>query len=186
MLRIHVSFYWKILRETRENSLIGKDMEEQQSTDSQLKKARIFWFFMLINIVMIVGFAFIFPEGTNRPNEGAIVLTWILVVLMPFEIGLQFLFYNYFSSKRNVQYALGGSFIITMLGLGIALYGMLIRLLDTSFSQTGWLMSIILSFLALGLGWIFTTNLFSRFEFERESSCGLIYLKTASISSFAS
>ena len=137
-------------------------MEETQNPPNQLRKARFIWLWMLINIVIIIGFAAIIPEGT--PDDAAVLFTWILIIMMPTDIGVQLLFYIFFSKKNEESYAFGGSVIITMLSLAIAIYGMLIRVLSTSISQIGWFLSIGISFFALALSWILTTNLFDQLE----------------------
>jgi hypothetical protein len=139
-------------------------MEDIQTPPNQLRRARFFWLLMLFNVIIIISFATIFLEGTTTPDEGAMLFTWILIFMMPADIGIQFLFYIFFSNKTEERYAFGGSFIIIVMSLGIAIYGMLIKMLGTSLSQIGWILSIGLSFLALGIGWILTTSLFDQLE----------------------
>jgi hypothetical protein len=141
-------------------------MEETQKAKGHLRRARLIWLFMIAEIIVIIGFASIFSEETPVSDDGAILFTWILMVIMLVDIGMQLLFYNLFSSKGTVQSALGGSILIETMAVAIAIYGMLCMVLNTPLKQTGLLAGLILSFLAMGLAWILTTNLFSPFEFE--------------------
>jgi hypothetical protein len=141
-------------------------MEESQRAQSHLKKARRIWLFALVDVIVMLGFTLILPEETPVSDEGAILFTWILMVMMVVDIGIQLLFYNLFLTKGTVESALGGSILIDMMAVGIAIYGMLSIVMNTTLKQIGLFVGIVLSFIALGLAWILTTNLFSPFEFE--------------------
>jgi hypothetical protein len=141
-------------------------MEEKQKVKGHLRRARGIWLFMLAEIIMTIGFTSVFYKEPSVSDAGSILFTWILMVMMLIAIGMQLLFYNWFSNRGKVESALGGSVIIDMMAVGIAIYGMLCVVLNTPLKQIGSLVGIILSFLALGLAWILTSNLFSPFEFE--------------------
>ncbi len=137
-------------------------MESTQTQPDKLKTARILWAIVVINVAMVIIFSLILPENPNPPNEGGILFAWVLLAMMPIDIVIQVAFYKFFMGKGQ-EYTLGGSFIISMLAAAIALYGMIMTLLNETMRQLGLIMALGFSVIALGLGWIFTTNLFERY-----------------------
>ena len=137
-------------------------MESTQTQPDKLKTARFLWIIVVINVAIVIIFSLILPENPDPPEEGTILFSWILLAMMPIDIGIQVAFYKFFMGKGQ-EYTLGGSFIISMLAAAIALYGLIMTLLDTTMRQLGLIMALGCSAIALGLGWIFTTNLFERF-----------------------
>ena len=137
-------------------------MESTPTQPDQLKTARMLWAIVLINVAIVEIFSLILPENPDPPIEGTIFILWILLAMMPIDIVIQVAFYKFFMGKGK-EYTLGGSFLISMLAVAISIYGMIITMLDSTMKQLGLIIGLGCSVVALGLGWIFTTNLFDRY-----------------------
>ena len=126
-------------------------MSSMQSELSIPRNVKVWALVSFIYIMVFVIFALIIPDSDLPVNTEPIFLSWVLIILMPVEIFLIYSSYRFFIKRTDQHNLMGPAILMYIFSITPALYGFLIRILDSTLRTLAVPLGLTFSLVGYGL-----------------------------------
>ncbi|UCH03820.1 MAG: hypothetical protein JSW05_09515 [Candidatus Thorarchaeota archaeon] len=96
------------------------------------RNIRILALVFLAYAIVLPLLALMLPESTLPASTGSSLLSWVMILLMPFEIVLVYVFYRYFARNPRFENLLGPAVLMYVLATTPSIYALTIGMIDSS------------------------------------------------------
>jgi hypothetical protein len=113
--------------------------------DSSLRKARRIGIIFLAYVMVLPLITLILPESTVPVDNGATILSWLLIFLMPIEILLIYGFYHYFGKRFGLANFQALAVLMYVLATAPSIYAFVIGFINSPLRLIATLVGLIFS-----------------------------------------
>ncbi|MHA2150337.1 MAG: hypothetical protein ACXAAN_16995 [Candidatus Thorarchaeota archaeon] len=130
------------------------------SGESIIRKARLLGIVYLVCAIVIPFVILLIPESelpvSTGPSE---VFSWLLILLMPIEILLIFVFYRHFRKKPELDSIMGPAALMYVLAVAPSVYAFIIGFIGSVLRLIAIPLGLMFSLVGFWLSWMFLSNL---------------------------
>jgi hypothetical protein len=135
------------------------DSAKPDSTSS-LRKARLLGILYLVFAILLPFVILIIPESDLPVSIGPIeVFSWLLILLMPIENLLIYVFYRFFGKRSELDDIMGPAALMYVLALAPSIYAFIIRFNGSVLRHIAIPLGLTFSLVGFWLAWMFLSNL---------------------------
>ena len=128
-------------------------MNTIQPKNNGFRSVRILVIPFLACAIILPLLAIIGPLPDSPPPSGQSIISLIMIILMPLELALVYIFYRLLGKKTNAQNIPGIAALLFMTGTIPSIYGFIIGFTDPFLRMPGVLLGLIFGLSGLFLAW---------------------------------
>ena len=133
------------------------------SGKSSLRKARLFGVIFLIYSIVIPFVILMIPESELPASTGPIeAFSWLMILLMPIELLLLYIFYRYFRSKSDLDNIMAPAILMYMFAVIPSIYAFVIGFIGSTLRSFAIPLGFTVSLVGFGLAWMFVSKLWEK------------------------
>ncbi|MFW9768417.1 MAG: hypothetical protein ACFFF9_07885 [Candidatus Thorarchaeota archaeon] len=132
------------------------------SSDSSFRNARLLGILMSIYAIALPFISVILPESGDPTPAGAPMISWGLILIMPFEIVLIYVIYWSFGRRSASYNIMGPAVLMYALATAPSIYSLVIGMINPPFRYLAAPAGLLFSLVGLGLSLRFVSALRDR------------------------
>ncbi len=133
---------------------------EKPENESSLRKARLLGIVFLAYSIVLPFVILLIPDTELPASTGPIeVLSWLLILLMPVELLLLYVFYRHFGKNPELDNIMAPAILLYVFATAPSIYGFVIGFIGSSLRLIAIPLGLSFSLVGFGLAWMFISNL---------------------------
>ncbi|MFX0107620.1 MAG: hypothetical protein ACFE7R_05005 [Candidatus Hodarchaeota archaeon] len=141
-------------------------MSQLQSEGNPLRKVRLLSVVFLIYAIALPTITLLIPESDLPTITSPSLLSWVMILLMPFEMILIYMFYRIFVSKPKFTSIIGPGVLLYMVATIPSIYAMIIGFTDVYMRLIAIPLGLMFSLVGLWLASIFIPKIWDASQSE--------------------
>ena len=132
----------------------------EPDSKSSLRKARLLGIVFLAYSILLPLIILLIPESELPVSTGPSgVFSWLLILLMPIEILLIYVFYRFFRKRSELGSIMGPAILMYTFAFAPSLYGFIIGFIGSALRLIVIPLGLTFSLVGFLLAWMFLSNL---------------------------
>ncbi|MGY5874922.1 MAG: hypothetical protein RTU30_04175 [Candidatus Thorarchaeota archaeon] len=134
-------------------------MNSLQPKRDPLRKVRFLRIVFLAYALVLPFIILILPQSEIPVSTGPYLFSWLLILLMPVDILLIYVFYRLFGRRTGLDDLVGPAVLMYTPALAPSIYAMIIGFIDSALRYTGILLGLMFSVVGFWIASILLSNL---------------------------